>query len=886
MYLKFGVPDFSSRNNKVNRLDYCIWQVPWITIYQYFSNYENIYFLILSIFQLLTLFLLPREWSPTGPFSTVIPLLLCLLLEIINNIINWIYIWKNDWIENNKEFFVISHKNKHFYLKKIKNQDIYPGNILYLVKHDIIPVNGIILDSNENNIKINLSLLTGESNINYLYKLDKTRRIQNYIDAHLHIDEFYNNIHIKWESCNENLCLHVRNNNYIHAGSILESDYVYVWTISCNSDNTKKNIKKRHSRIDKFVGNYMMNVNVYILIFLITIISLLKIIINVHMQVKMSSYEYAWLFFIYCIQNWILFNGIIPFSIKILLILSRTIEGRIYQNTNISINNISQIDDFGKITRIVCDKTGTITKNKLVLDKIILAKYTQVIDIHQLSNISFPKKVFKCLGLVVNQIGDTFATTEDKIIRKTYQQIGYDIILKDNDVVLMDITRKKYYFEYIPVDGLDFTFERKMSSKVVKNHKDKYYIYSKGSLNSIFQRLHISQKREFEQIEKIMSSQNPELRLLALAYKKLESRFLIQKEMLTNLENDLRFIGIIGIRDKLQSNVKETIKILQMNGIYCSLCTGDRGITALAVAKETGIIDDLNSTFAFSASQITNDNIFIEQLINCKNFVAYDMSPTDKKKIIEILESSKHRTLAIGDGFNDLNMFDKSTISVSIKGNPVIENYADFSIKQFSNLSDLFKISTICYHKNSNSINFTFYRCSMIIFSIVTHCLINYDRICEPIFNGFVLQAFNFAWCIYGFFYYIFQPLSVNSIISIKNAINLTKTSYKCTSLWNLLGCLHGIILISMCYLFEINTSDCFYDFVSLIAIIKLNLVLLFSKKLDFVSCIMCILGIINFIFYLWYVQNLWNIIALIINLPFGFIITLIVYLFDSIKFI
>ncbi len=61
------------------------------------------------------------------------------------------------------------------------------------------------------------------------------------------------------------------------------------------------------------------------------------------------------------IQNWILFNGIIPFSVKIFLILARQIESKRCPDS-LTVYDPTQIDDFGKINMIISDKTGTITQ--------------------------------------------------------------------------------------------------------------------------------------------------------------------------------------------------------------------------------------------------------------------------------------------------------------------------------------------------------------------------------------------------------------------------------------------------------------------------------------------------------------------------------------------
>src|SRR5438552_12841481 len=105
MEIEFCKSDMKACNNEIKRIKYNITVIPLLTIYKYFFwNYENIYFLILALFQLSTLWFLPTEWSPTGPFSTAIPLLMCIIMEIITDMIKWYKDYKLDWLENNQIF--------------------------------------------------------------------------------------------------------------------------------------------------------------------------------------------------------------------------------------------------------------------------------------------------------------------------------------------------------------------------------------------------------------------------------------------------------------------------------------------------------------------------------------------------------------------------------------------------------------------------------------------------------------------------------------------------------------------------------------------------------------------------------------------------------------
>jgi len=278
---------------------------PFMTIRRYFSAYENLYFLILASVQLSTLGLIPTEWSPTGPYSTAIPLLLCLLVEIVGDCVQWISNWQHDRNENNQQFTCIDGSIK-------RSGDLVVNDVIRLEKNQTSPINGIVIDCGDKLCKVNRSLLNGESKIHYT--------------------------------------------NFILAGYIIRSQYAFVSMTSARKFNSQ-DTKQKTSRIDSFVSEYMINISLYMLLFLIIFVSVIKTFVT-----KGSI-------ILFIVQNWILFNGLVPFSIKIYLILVRNLQCKLLDKIRVTEPKI--IDDVAKIDMIVTDKTGTLTKNVLEVVRVI-----------------------------------------------------------------------------------------------------------------------------------------------------------------------------------------------------------------------------------------------------------------------------------------------------------------------------------------------------------------------------------------------------------------------------------------------------------------------------------------------------------------------------------
>jgi phospholipid-translocating ATPase len=918
MILIFGKQNFGERSNKVKRLQYGIHWVPLVTTINYFKNYENIYFLVLAAFQLLTLSLLPKEWSPTGPFSTAIPLAICVLIEIATAMASWYTVWKQDRRENNMVFqsVLIDPVSKSRTLYPVKNQDMFPGYIIYLSKNEICPADAILIEAvMDDYAKINLALLTGESNIKHISKPNSDLLLSDYTGSKLIINRNRKDAPIDGSIIldeRNDVVIELSERNFIPAGSIIKSEGVYIWITRCGRDKAStvdKISSKKYSRIDKFVGEYMLKVSVFLLVALVTIISVIKTLATT----KQSIFTFV----VLCIQNWILFNSVIPFSVKIFMILARNLEAQYgsspLMTKFIRVSEPLRIDDIGGVQKVVCDKTGTITKNELEFNKLVATGSNCIIDVGSYSTEtqSIPRELYECLGLCIHQTDSDFATVEDRIIRAGYQSLGAQCDESKSKCILTFLDEKSAY-DYYNVNGLDFTFDRKISSRIVKNSYGGYSLYTKGSLDALGMRVKYKYQSELHRMEQLISIRYPDLRLLAFGYKKLDNEeisMLSDSTSIHHLEHNLTLAGIIGIKDIIQDNVPLTISNLKSYGINCSICTGDRKVTAIAVAEEVTIIngrDDLieynpvliantlrNKTLIFggeslrspdltkSGSEIPNlesQQHFQQCLANCRNFVGFHMAPGDKKRVVELLEADGTRTLAIGDGFNDLGMFCSASVSVAISGNNSVENSADFTTKQFSGLNDIFKLGITSYFKNAHLANFTFYRCAVVAFAIAAHCLINYDKQYEPPFSGFVLQAFNFAWLICAIAYLIIREGDVSDmVVGFKASKNMAYTSYRYTTMQNVYGILDGIFIVGILHFYDIDKRDYFNDTLGLLVITLLNYKLLRinmkqSQIFDSIALLCCLAGIIIFIIYSIYMGTILGVLSLITSLPISLI--------------
>jgi Ca2+-transporting ATPase len=163
------------------------------------------------------------------------------------------------------------------------------------------------------------------------------------------------------------------------------------------------------------------------------------------------------------------------------------------------------------------------------------------------------------------------------------------------------------------------------------------------------------------------------LRVLALAYKPLDDTALITDQ---TIEKDMVFVGLVGMIDPPREEVKAAVKTCDQAGIKSVMITGDHKLTAVAIARELGI---LKNGIALTGAEIDNlsDEKF-EALVE-KIEVYARVSPAHKLRVIEALTKKGHVVAMTGDGVNDAPALKKADIGIAmgITGTDVTKEAAD-----------------------------------------------------------------------------------------------------------------------------------------------------------------------------------------------------------------
>jgi Ca2+-transporting ATPase len=353
------------------------------------------------------------------------------------------------------------------------------------------------------------------------------------------------------------------------------------------------------------------------------------------------------------------------------------------------IRKLPAVETLGSTTFICSDKTGTLTQDQMTVRRIYVSG--KIIDV---SGGGYePKGEFREGGVVISsednealrrllQVGvlcnDTSLHSEGGVwMVKGDPTEGALLVAAAKAGLWQDTLRG----QYPRVSEIPFSSETKRMTTIHKTGEG-YIAYSKGApeviLGSCSRVFRDGKETELTSEDKIavadVARQMAEsaLRVLGFAYRPLKEGSVQE----TNIENDMVFVGLTGMIDPPREEVKEAVKKCEQAGIKSVMITGDHKLTAVAVARELGILKE-GAAFAGDEINKLSDEQF-EDLVE-KIEVYARVSPAHKLRVVEALTKKGHVVAMTGDGVNDAPALKKADIGVAmgITGTDVTKEAAD-----------------------------------------------------------------------------------------------------------------------------------------------------------------------------------------------------------------
>ena len=339
------------------------------------------------------------------------------------------------------------------------------------------------------------------------------------------------------------------------------------------------------------------------------------------------------------------------------------------------VKKLPAVETLGSTTVICSDKTGTLTQNKMTVKKVFYnGKLVNMEDAENTENMPEELEKLVYISMFCN---DTKVATD-----KTLTGDPTETALIDMG---FNLGFQPAILEQFPrVKELPFDSERKLMTTV---HKavDKYVVYTKGGIDELLQKcssysLNGVIKEDIENYKQEITKQNEQmaenaLRVLGMAYKELDHE--PTDDEVKQIEKDLTYVGMVGMIDPPREEVKEAVKKCKKAGIKTVMITGDHKITAIAIAKALGILED--EAEAITGSEL--ENMTDEELIkNVRKYSVYArVSPEHKVRIVKAWQANGEIVAMTGDGVNDAPALKTADIgcAMGIVGTDVSKEAAD-----------------------------------------------------------------------------------------------------------------------------------------------------------------------------------------------------------------
>ena len=548
--------------------------------------------------------------------------------------------------------------------QEILSKDIVPGDILFLEAGDLIAADGRIIENHS--LQVNESSLTGES-----LAVEKNAEVLSRDEIPL--------------SDRKNMVFGGTLVTYGRAIAVVTATGMAseLGKIANLMENTQAKETPLQKSLDKFSGKLAI-----IIITICIIVFVLEIYRN-------ESILNALMFAV------ALAVAAIPEALSSIVTIVLALGTEKMAKENAIIKDLKAVEGLGAVSVICSDKTGTLTQNKMTVQKVYVDN--KLIEGRELKKNNLAHRFLINNALLCNdsvtvegkEIGDP---TEVALVN-----LGEELHLDEL------IIREKYQ----RISEIPFDSDRKLMSTVnIVNNKS--VLFTKGALDALInkvnylatsdgvRRLSDEERKKIILVNKQLSEQG--LRILAFAYKELQDREEITKED----ENDYVFTGLISMIDPPRLESKDAVYKCIMAGIKPVMITGDNKVTAVAIARKIGIMgkDDI------AVEGIEIDKLNDEQLKDkVKNIAVYArVSPEHKIRIVRAWQSLGEIVAMTGDGVNDAPALKQADIGVAmgITGTEVSKDAASVILTDdnFSTIVKAVENGRNIYNNIKNSIKF------------------------------------------------------------------------------------------------------------------------------------------------------------------------------------
>mgnify|MGYP002896628213 FL=1 len=370
----------------------------------------------------------------------------------------------------------------------------------------------------------------------------------------------------------------------------------------------------------------------------------------------------------------------VPEGLPMAITLSLALNMRRMLKSNNLVRKLHACETMGAVTVICTDKTGTLTQNKMQVSALELKQGDEaLLDTAIALNSTAELNDGKPIG----------NPTESALL------LWLDAQGKDYEELRKQVNVLKQ---------LPFSTERKMMATLAEVDGETY-LFVKGAPEIVMKKCIIEDRMQRQSAEELDEWQHKAMRTLAFAYKKIEASIMRTSrtstaEVVALLDaNDLQLQAIAAIVDPIRPDVPAAVQECRHAGIEVKVVTGDTAATALEIGKQIGVFEDEPENIGADGSLTSLDQQMItgEQWEALSDEEAYERAkdirvmsrarPTDKQRLVAMLQKRGEVVAVTGDGTNDAPALHYAHVGLSLgSGTSVAKEASDMTL-----LDDSFK---------------------------------------------------------------------------------------------------------------------------------------------------------------------------------------------------
>lgn len=349
------------------------------------------------------------------------------------------------------------------------------------------------------------------------------------------------------------------------------------------------------------------------------------------------------------------------------------------------VKKLSAVETLGATNFILTDKTGTLTKNEMTAEKLLIGRSQYLVtgtgyeakgNITDAMGNKLSEAKLKDLDLF---FGAGVLASNAKVNPPDKEHADWYVLGDPTEGALITLARKAgveandWEADQPEIREFQFDAARKLLSSVRMRGKQQI-VYVKGAPEALLNRSvdiwdhgHIRKLTESDRT--FFTAFNDKqaqsaLRNLAIGFRILPARAKVNKLTMEDVEQNFTFLGMVSMLDPLRDTVPLAMKVAHDAHIKVSIVTGDYPKTAEAIALKAGLSDDVTIILGEDLKNLADSQIL--RLVSRGGAVFSRVAPEDKLRIVEIAKQGGHVVAVTGDGINDAPALKRADIGVAM----------------------------------------------------------------------------------------------------------------------------------------------------------------------------------------------------------------------------